>query len=568
MNIKLAHLCGVLCVLCVFVWGAKAATFTVTTTSDAGAGSLRQAILDAEGSSGADTINVAVTGTVNLASSLPTITQSLTINGGSQSNFVVSGQGILNLRPFTVNAGGAVAVNINNLTVTNGNASLSGGGIYVRGGATLTLTSVTVTNNQILGGNSGFGGAGIAAANSTLNVVNSEVTDNTAPRGSGGGIRSDDSALTITNSIIRSNLTLTTNSPDGGYGGGIFVLRGTLTMTGSTVQGNNPQSFGVGIEGGGLYLRDVTARIENSSVFSNASSANGNPALGGGLSVGGGTLRASNLSVYSNSARSGGGGLYLSSGDVTLRNTTIAQNNSVSTAASRGGGIYSQDGGAGQPVVRLANTIIAGNSTVSSANGSDFYAQDTAVTLLTYNIVQNGIVGSGNTTGGAGTIGQVDPVFSGANGCGQVCTIAIAASSPARDAGTNGEALDTNGLPLTTDARGAGFPRLSGTTVDLGAFEYQFAPTAANVSIGGRVLQANGRDISGATVTLTDANGATRAARTNSFGYYRFTDVPAGATYVVSAAHKQFAFTPLVVNAADDLTEVNLVGTPNFRLNE
>lgn len=71
---------------------APAALFTVTNTNDAGAGSLRQAILDANAASGADTIEFAIPGigvhTIAVASQLPGITQSLTINGFSQPGAV------------------------------------------------------------------------------------------------------------------------------------------------------------------------------------------------------------------------------------------------------------------------------------------------------------------------------------------------------------------------------------------------------------------------------------------------------------------------------------------------
>ena len=67
---------------------AVAATFTVTNSNDSGAGSLRQAILDANGNAGADTIAFNITGsgvhTIAPASALPTITEAVTINGYSQ----------------------------------------------------------------------------------------------------------------------------------------------------------------------------------------------------------------------------------------------------------------------------------------------------------------------------------------------------------------------------------------------------------------------------------------------------------------------------------------------------
>ena len=67
----------------------SAATFTVTTTADFGAGSLRQAILDANAAAGADTIAFNIVGggvhTIALATELPDITDPVTIDGYTQS---------------------------------------------------------------------------------------------------------------------------------------------------------------------------------------------------------------------------------------------------------------------------------------------------------------------------------------------------------------------------------------------------------------------------------------------------------------------------------------------------
>ena len=67
----------------------SATTYTVTSTADSGAGSLRQAILDANASPGADTIAFNIIGsgvhTIVPATSLPTITEAVTIDGYTQS---------------------------------------------------------------------------------------------------------------------------------------------------------------------------------------------------------------------------------------------------------------------------------------------------------------------------------------------------------------------------------------------------------------------------------------------------------------------------------------------------
>ncbi len=68
------------------------------------------------------------------------------------------------------------------------------------------------------------------------------------------------------------------------------------------------------------------------------------------------------------------------------------------------------------------------------------------------------------------------------------------------------------------------------------------APTAASVSVSGRVLTANGRGISRARITITNPNGETRTALSNPFGYYRFQDVEIGQSYVLGISSKRYTF--------------------------
>ena len=69
-----------------------------------------------------------------------------------------------------------------------------------------------------------------------------------------------------------------------------------------------------------------------------------------------------------------------------------------------------------------------------------------------------------------------------------------------------------------------------------------FVPTAASVTVGGRVLAANGIGIRNVRITLTGASGETRTAISSAFGYFRFDNVAAGETYIFSVFAKRFAF--------------------------
>ncbi len=87
-----------LLILLLFPKTTNAATFTVTNTNDSGAGSLRQAITDANSTGGADTIEFNIVGsglhTIQPASELPEITEALIIDGytqtGASTNTTVS----------------------------------------------------------------------------------------------------------------------------------------------------------------------------------------------------------------------------------------------------------------------------------------------------------------------------------------------------------------------------------------------------------------------------------------------------------------------------------------------
>ncbi|MBV9242777.1 MAG: carboxypeptidase regulatory-like domain-containing protein [Acidobacteria bacterium] len=83
--------------------------------------------------------------------------------------------------------------------------------------------------------------------------------------------------------------------------------------------------------------------------------------------------------------------------------------------------------------------------------------------------------------------------------------------------------------------------------------------TAAMVSISGRVLARDGSGVRGATVTITDSAGAARTVLTNAFGYYQFSSVAVGATYVLGAVARRYAFHSRTVSVSDSLSNVDFI---------
>jgi len=86
-------------------------------------------------------------------------------------------------------------------------------------------------------------------------------------------------------------------------------------------------------------------------------------------------------------------------------------------------------------------------------------------------------------------------------------------------------------------------------------------PTAAGVSLSGRVLTSTGQGIARATVALTDGAGQIRYTTTNSFGYYQFDEVPSGAIYTLSVSGTKYQFSQpsRVLNVAETLVDQNFI---------
>lgn len=89
------------------------------------------------------------------------------------------------------------------------------------------------------------------------------------------------------------------------------------------------------------------------------------------------------------------------------------------------------------------------------------------------------------------------------------------------------------------------------------------SPTAANVTVAGRVLNNSGTGISHALVSFSDGQGNIRTSRTNSFGYFSFEAVEVGETYIFNVSAKGFSFLPQIVNLKDNITDLNFVAEEN-----
>lgn len=89
-----------------------------------------------------------------------------------------------------------------------------------------------------------------------------------------------------------------------------------------------------------------------------------------------------------------------------------------------------------------------------------------------------------------------------------------------------------------------------------------FAPTAAEATIEGRVRTESGKGIRNVRITLTTSDGAVRTVLSGAFGDYRFAGIAAGQTVILTAAGKRFVFSEptQILNLDEDMSEIDFIG--------
>ena len=129
-----------------------------------------------------------------------------------------------------------------------------------------------------------------------------------------------------------------------------------------------------------------------------------------------------------------------------------------------------------------------------------------------------------------------------------------------------GEQSTADGFTLdaTIGQPGSGGPLTAGRfVVTSGFWNYApLAPTAAGVTISGRIVTAEEQGIPDARVFLQTQQGEIFVARSASFGYYIFEDIVAGQSVFVTVEHKLFTFPPQTVTVLDSVTGLDFVGQP------
>ena len=84
-------------------------------------------------------------------------------------------------------------------------------------------------------------------------------------------------------------------------------------------------------------------------------------------------------------------------------------------------------------------------------------------------------------------------------------------------------------------------------------------PTSASVELTGRVTSRSGFAVPNAEVVVIDKAGASRRVRTNPFGKFTVSELPAGQTYFIQVKAKEHLFDIVVIDLASDVYDLEVV---------
>lgn len=323
-----------------FAVEADPCTLIVTTTSDVGPGSLREAINCANSMPGLDTISFSIGSglqTINVLSPLPTVTDKVIIDGTTQPGF-----NALNCIPIIELNGSAAGLAANGLRINSGNSVVRG---LVINRFSQSGIRLSVNGSNVVAGN--YLGTSVTGAADLGNVIHGVYVDNTTKNVIGGLSACDKNVISGNNSrgVVISGTLATANRIVGNF-------------IGTTANGLLP--LGNGFDG--------IATIADA----------------GNNFIGGNTNSSRNL-ISAN----GGDGIELGSSVNMVRmnfiGTDLNGNKGVAGMGNKGNGI----------LIRLtSNTVL--NNVISGNSGDGVEIQ--ATSLLPGNVLRGNLIGT-NATG-------------------------------------------------------------------------------------------------------------------------------------------------------------------------
>ena len=499
---------------------AGASVFTVTTAADAGAGSLRQAILDSNAAGGANSIVWAAGsgGTLTLASALPAINDGTTLDTTNAPS-AVTVAGAPNAVPL---AGAVVFQNGSGTQIETVSAPVTGAGSLVKtgagvlaltgantyaGGTTINGGVLSVNADAALGGAGGitFGGgtlqtaAGITSARS-VTMSGSGTFDTLGLDSTLSGVIGGGGTLSV---LGAGKLTLTGANT---LTGGVSFAAGTLNINSAAAVGSGQLTFNGGTlqtNGAMTLLNGITLNAPGGTV-----DTMGNAVTLAGAIGGAGSLTYGNAAVLSLT----GSNSY--SGGTTLNNGVI----SIANGSGLGSGALTFNGGtvrtASTMTVSVAVTLNGGGGTIDNlGNEATFSGVLSGAGALT-SVSSGTLILTGVNTYAGGTninAGGVKAMNSSSLGTGAVAFNGGTLYTTKNDAFANAMTLAGGGGTIDTsgfDASVAGVISGAGTLTKagVGTLSLSGANTYGNTVVNGgtlQILRASGLPAAGAVTVAS-----------------------------------------------------------------
>ena len=410
-------------------------TYTVTSAADSGPGSLRDAIGSANADATADVIAFDIAGsgvqTIALASPLPAMTNSITLDGTTQPGY--GGQPLIELNGAAASAGAATGTKVNGLEFDAANSIVkgltidrfSGDGVLLASGGSALIQADFIGTDPT---------GALAAGNGTGLVVNSSsnlITGNVISGNTADGIDITGDSNTFQGNFVGTDLTGKAALANGGFGVAVNNASNT-TVGGTTAAARNIISGN--LQDGVAFTNDSASGnlLEGNYI---GLAADGVTALGNqGSGVSLGTfngLSASNIIIAGNTiAGNAGEGIYLNNSSANLIAGNYVGTDSAgharfdslqnSLTANGGDGITLDKNAGGNTIGGAGSSqgnIISGN------NGNGISVQ--TGTAATSNLVEGNLVGidasgAADGNGGDGLFVVSGPVTIGSAGAGNV----------------------------------------------------------------------------------------------------------------------------------------------------
>ncbi len=332
----------------------------------------------------------------------------------------------------TIKDAGNTNVLLKDLTIED-NKGTQGGGVHIENSQNVTIDHCTIQNNSTTevskNGSDvsvGAGGGVFISDNSHVTIQNgSTIQGNTGTRG--GGIYTEHSAVEVKDSTIANNTA--TDVPSGasnsnkGLGGGIYSYDSALTVTDSTISGNEAKgststitynkngelsSSTLGNGGGGICAvgKDSNVTLNKVTVTGNKATSNvsSNLGAGGGIEAQGGSLTVKDSTISDNNARGNGGGIFSAQGNVLDVSGSTIQGNK----GNNGGGIHTgeaRDPSKTPSKATITDTKILDNEITGSLGGGVHVGTRANATLKDCTVAGNKADTVNGTGGGVSAFG-------------------------------------------------------------------------------------------------------------------------------------------------------------------